>query len=244
MNFADLDSDDLSGFQNGASATAYSSPGVRSVFDFGTANTSAPNMETVSPHELLLGTENLYGMSAPNSAALTTLTSPSTYDASPGFDNRFLISPDFGSNDYVPGCDPTSWFPLFPSETPNKAENVEDSPATNSEELEPAAGKRVTSGHRRKSSHSPLSGSHSSVAGVKPRRKDKPLPPIIVADPTNPTLMKRARNTLAARKSRQRKAERVEELEEMVENLTAERDHFKAQLDHWKSLAVQAGVKE
>jgi hypothetical protein len=39
--------------------------------------------------------------------------------------------------------------------------------------------------------------------------------------------MKRARNTLAARKSRQRKMQRFEELEDKSAKLEAERDHWK-----------------
>jgi hypothetical protein len=39
-----------------------------------------------------------------------------------------------------------------------------------------------------------------------PRRFDKPLPPIIVDDPNDKTALKRTRNTLAALKSRERKA--------------------------------------
>ena len=44
--------------------------------------------------------------------------------------------------------------------------------------------------------------------------------------------MKRARNTLAARKSRQRKMQRFEELEDEIAKLKEERDH-------WKSLALR-----
>jgi hypothetical protein len=44
--------------------------------------------------------------------------------------------------------------------------------------------------------------------------------------------MKRARNTLAARKSRQRKIQRFEELEDEIAKLEAERDH-------WENIALQ-----
>ena len=47
--------------------------------------------------------------------------------------------------------------------------------------------------------------------------------------------MKRARNTLAARKSRERKAQRFEDLEDRIAKLEAERYH-------WKKIALaQAG---
>lgn len=70
--------------------------------------------------------------------------------------------------------------------------------------------------------------------------------------------MKRARNTLAARKSRERKAHRLEDLEEQLEKSNAEREKInaerdtlkvenndlKAQIDYWKSVARAAGAKE
>jgi hypothetical protein len=43
--------------------------------------------------------------------------------------------------------------------------------------------------------------------------------------------MKRARNTLAARKSRERKAQRLDELEAQIAKLEQERDH-------WKNIAL------
>ncbi|KAI1427618.1 hypothetical protein F5Y12DRAFT_791900 [Xylaria sp. FL1777] len=60
----------------------------------------------------------------------------------------------------------------------------------------------------------------------------KPLPPIIVDDPTDIVHMKRARNTLAARKSRERKVQQLEELEKKITKLEQERDK-------WKSVAME-----
>ncbi len=175
-------------------------------------------------------------MSAPNSTALTSLTSPSIYgDTSPDFGDTYDVSPSFGSGDYdVPGND--VWYPLFPQEANGAAQapKADQSPAENSDELEVVEATAST-GHRRKSStSSPPSGRHSSVSGVNSRRRDKPLPPIIVEDPSDSVAMKRARNTLAARKSRERKAMRFEELEEKIAKLEAERDH-------WKKVALGRG---
>jgi general control protein GCN4 len=69
---------------------------------------------------------------------------------------------------------------------------------------------------------------------VNSRKRDKPLPPIIVEDPNDTVAMKRARNTLAARKSRQRKMQRFDELEDKIAKLEAERDH-------WKDIALRRG---
>jgi tetrahydromethanopterin S-methyltransferase subunit B len=81
----------------------------------------------------------------------------------------------------------------------------------------------------KKSSEASESGINSLKPG-KPRLK--PLPPIIVEDPNDTVAMKRARNTLAARKSRQRKIQRFEELEDKITKLEAKRDH-------WENIALQ-----
>jgi len=264
MNHTDLETDDFAAFGNGATATAYSSPGFPPAFDYSSTPSSTTNMATVSPQDLLITDHSFpdhsFG-SAPNSAALTTLTSPSIYNTSPDFGDGYDFSPDVGSNDF--DLTTNEWFPLFPpTENPqsalSKVENIEDSPATQSDELEVAASKSTSGHHRRKSSQSPPSGRHSSVSGVNPRRRDKPLPPIIVDDPSDTVAMKRARNTLAARKSRERKAHRLEDLEEQLEKSNAEREKInaerdtlkvenndlKAQIDYWKSVARAAGAKE
>ena len=97
------------------------------------------------------------------------------------------------------------------------------------EELEVSEHLRSNTSRRRSATtSSPPSGTHSSVSGVNSRKRDKPLPPIIVEDPNDTVAMKRARNTLAARKSRQRKMQRFDELEDKIAKLEAERDHWKA----------------
>ncbi|KAI9151894.1 Cross-pathway control 1 [Paramyrothecium foliicola] len=231
MNAADVDLDDFTAFEGGAS-TAFSSPAVPTVFDFpGSASSSISNLATVSPQDLLVQEPFL---SAPNSAALTALTSPSIYD-SPDFDG-FNVSPNFGSADFDGSGDP--WYPLFPQEAsvPEQKSSIENSPAQKSDDADSVGHASAGSG-RRKSVNSPTSGGrHSSVSGVNARKRDKPLPPIIIEDPNDVTAMKRARNTLAARKSRERKAQRFEDLEERIAKLEAERDH-------WKKIALsQSGA--
>ncbi|KAK4237688.1 cross-pathway control protein 1 [Achaetomium macrosporum] len=234
---SDLDLEEFTAFEGGASTSAYSSPALPSVFDLsGSASSSTSNMGTVSPQDLLIHEPF---MSAPNSTALTALTSPSIYNESPDFGDGYDVSPSFGSGDFDNGST-DAWFPLFPQtksqpEVSQKPASAEHSPASKSDDLEVT---ESTSGHRRKSSGtSPPSSRPSSFVGVSSRRRDKPLPPIIVEDPTDVVAMKRARNTLAARKSRERKAQRLEELEEKILKLTAERDH-------WRNVALAHGAKE
>lgn len=218
----DVDLDEFTAFDGGVS-TAFSSPAVPSVMDFnGSMSSSTSNLGTVSPQDLLVQEPF---MSAPNSAALTALTSPSIYNESPDFDG-FDVSPNFGSADFEASGDP--WYPLFPQDSNGSDRaNLDDSPAQKSDDMD-SVGRASGAGSRKKASNSPPSGGrHSSVAGVASRKRDKPLPPIIVEDPNDTTAMKRARNTLAARKSRERKAQRFDELEDRIAKLEAERDHWK-----------------
>ncbi|KAL6866610.1 hypothetical protein J3F83DRAFT_740476 [Trichoderma novae-zelandiae] len=234
----DVDLDDFTVFEGGAS-TAFSSPAVASSFDFSSgASSAASNLGTVSPQDLLVQEPF---MSAPNSAALTALTSPSLYNGSPDFDS-FDVSPNFGTAEFDNGPgDP--WYPLFPSDAAShELVNPSESPAQKPLDSEPmyrssSSGSGSGSGKKKPSSGSPTGSTrHSSVSGVNSRRRDKPLPPIIVEDANDTIAMKRARNTLAARKSRERKAQRFEELEERIAKLEAERDH-------WKRIALsQSGV--
>ncbi|KAI5922898.1 hypothetical protein F4810DRAFT_720750 [Camillea tinctor] len=221
-----LSLEEFTAFGGGASTTAFSSPAIPGYdVNVSSASSSTTNIGTVSPHDLLIREPFT---SAPNSSALTNLTSPSIYNESPDFTDAFEVSPNFEHGDFgTSSSDP--WFPLFPQgeSTLTEPAPVTDSPAQKSEELEVV---EATSQPRRKSGNSPSSGSHgrhSSVSGVNSRRRDKPLPPIVVDDPNDSVAMKRARNTLAARKSRERKAQRLEELEETIAKLEEERDHWK-----------------
>lgn len=193
-------------------------------------------MGTVSPQDLL---RNDPFASAPNSTALTNLTSPSSYNESPNFED-YDVSPFVGNNSdldqALTGETGDPWFPLFPQED-QAAQVPAHSPLLPAEELEVAEHLRSNTRRRSATAGSPTSGSHSSVSGVNSRKRDKPLPPIIVEDPNDTVAMKRARNTLAARKSRQRKMQRFEELEDTIAKLEAERDH-------WKSIALRRGGQQ
>jgi general control protein GCN4 len=225
--------DEFTAFEGGASTqnafpSAYSSPAVASIYDLSAnlSSSSSTNMGTVSPQDL----HRDPFASAPNSTAFTNLTSPSTYDdASPEYNDNFDVSPFVGNNgdiDQALAGDP--WYPLFPQDDQVQESSAADhSPLLPEEELEVSEVLRSSTGRRRSGS---ATSPQSAVSGV--RKRDKPLPPIIVEDPNDTVAMKRARNTLAARKSRQRKMQRFEELEDEIAKLKAERDH-------WKSLALR-----
>jgi hypothetical protein len=179
--------------------------------------TNASN-QTVSPHELALhDSPSLFG-SAPPSGALTNLTSP---------DGFYQTSPDFISDN----LDGQSWAPLFGNadqslvhamqRNNSHASNSSDSP-NNSPQVQgvgAARSERPNSMHR-----------NSTGSGVsKPRRRQGQLKDINY-DPGDKVAAKRARNTLAARDSRARKAQHVEVLEATIEKLEAENESLRTKL--------------
>jgi len=168
---------------------------------------------TISPQPLFLADASI---SAPNSASLTALTSPSETEPSSLWTPDFDFSPDFDIVDMDGSVQ--DWFPLFPQVDDLAMSNGLENFISNSAPTQARVGASSSNPVRR----------NSSVAGVAPRNRNKPLPPIIVDDAGDVVAMKRARNTLAARKSRERKQYRLEELEREIARLAAERDYWKA----------------
>ncbi|SPO02646.1 related to cross-pathway control protein [Cephalotrichum gorgonifer] len=227
MDFKDIDFDDLHNLEQASSATAYSSPAMASIFDVtGSATGPMGNIGTVSPQDLLI--HEPY-MSAPNSTALTALTSPSIYNGSPDFNDTFM-SPNIDGGD-LDNSDP--WYSLFPPD--GTLDHMRPGQSPNQESSTSESVQSATRQKKRKSTDSTSHTRQASGSGVGSRRREKPLPPITVDDPTDVVAMKRARNTLAARKSRQRKSERFDELERRIQDLEVERDY-------WKRLAQEHGA--
>jgi hypothetical protein len=199
--------------------------------DMSRSASSSTNMGTISPSELL--------MSAPGSAVFTNLTSPSIYTPD---ELGTSVSPNFQNADWELGDDNSqNWPSLFPENDILAQSFIADqSPAVVGAELDATA----TGQERRKSSNVSPKGSnrHSVHSGVSARKRDKPLPPIIVGDPNDTVALKRARNTLAARKSRQRKAQKMEEYEATIDEKDAEIERLTADVAYWKSLAIAHGA--
>ena len=199
----------------------------------------AASIRTVSPKDIFADPLG----SAPPSTAFTNLTSPDinespflgadSYDTSPMFQGDAVMAPE-------------NWYTLFPEEDSKSAASsfAQQPPSTPSLERTASSQSmaRSTSSstgsplvldnpHRRKSS---VAGSPAPSAGVnKPRRRKGPLPPITV-DPADKIALKRARNTLAARDSRQRKFDHVNRLESRNAELEAE-------VEKWKRIAYEQG---
>lgn len=193
---------------------------------------------TVSPKDIF---NDGFG-SNPPSTAFTNLTSPDIGD-SPFISDSFECSPMFQGEPMISNTN--DWFSLFP-EDEIKIPDTAYAPAALSFPLERTISSQsmersgsssmgsplvLDSSFRRKSS---VTNSPATNAGIsKARRRKGPLPSISV-DPSDKIALKRARNTLAARESRQRKFDHVSELELRNSELEAE-------IEKWKRIAMDHG---
>lgn len=176
--------------------------------------------------------------SVPPSTSFTNLTTPgSTFLETP--DEDYQTSPLFADNLGVDNHGADDWYTLFPDDNtaPFMARTISAS-STNQIMVHPGG-----EGNRKRSSIAMASPApfsppvkHSTTAGVNARKRDKPLPPIVV-DENDTVALKRARNTAAARKSRAKKVHERDELETRIADL-------EAQVDHWKSLALELGATQ
>ena len=190
-----------------------------------------PEVLTVSPQELLMD-----NMSAPPSTTLTNLSTPgySPWE-SPLFTNSTDTSPSYGLDEIGENFS----FSLFPDTGATSTNEVSPSPvmeeSNSNGAIAPAMSRNQSSSSQSPfSGRGPAHGLHSSIAGVNARKRDKPLPPITIDDPTDVAAVKRARNTAAARKSRQKKTEKFEELEQKIMELENE-------VTRWKTIALATG---
>ena len=239
---SDLPSDNMFDFHNDDFASAleptdglYDEPLFGT--DFESINDSAPaqtpSLDTVSPKDLMVDS-----MSAPPSGAFTDLTTPGTsaYD-SPYMANSTETSPLFAEESFAD--DPDKWPSLFdPIEKATNIGPVSHFAGANTSPNSVAPKmSRNGSSPGQSSPRSSHQGHHSSISGVGAKRRDKPLPAITVENPNDTVAVKRARNTMAARKSREKRMERTEQL-------VTEVAHFKAEAEHWKSVAISMGHVE
>lgn len=199
----------------------------------------AGSTRTVSPKDIF---NDAFG-SAPPSAAFTNLTSPDI-DQSPFINDSLECSPMFNGDMMMPSTT-QDWFSLFPEEETKLVEPTPQNSAAISLPLERTISSQSMERSGSSSTGSPLvldnsfrrkssvSNSPATNGISKSRRRKGPLPAISV-DPTDKVALKRARNTLAARESRQRKFDHVSDLERRNSELEAE-------LEKWKSIAIAHG---
>lgn len=172
---------------------------------------------TVSPQQLMMGSMD----SVPSSANIPDLTPSSemleTPDTSPMFADNLMFPAE--SND---------WSSLFPENNPLFPEDAPLFPEDNSfaqpkAPVAPTLSRQdsasSTTDSRKRSLGTPSASASPMGVGVRPsavagvRKKSKPLAPIELDKITDPVAVKRARNTAAARKSREKRVNQMETLE-------------------------------
>ena len=196
--------------------------------DFTAINAGNLDCATISP-------KDLFNDSIPPSTSFTNLTTPgSAYLETP--DDDYQTSPLFSNTLGVDG-QADNWYPLFNDAdiaTAGAAPMTRTTSASSVNQIVVHPGGESMSRKRSSTTASPALFSPavkpSTVAGVKARKRDKPLPPIVVNE-TDTVALKRARNTAAARKSR---AKKVEERDTFL----AEIADLKGQIEYWKNLAL------
>ncbi|KAH9870378.1 hypothetical protein IAQ61_005853 [Plenodomus lingam] len=225
----------LSGFR---ASGAVSLDGINAFTAVNDPSVASGSTRTVSPKDIF---NDAFG-SNPPSTAFTNLTSPDINDTPYMFDS-FNCSPSF-EGDFCMPSDDTSWPSLFP-EVDNTVPEPAYVPAAislpmdrtiSSQSMERSGSSSIgsprvlNSSYRRKSSvnNSP------SINGISKARRRKGELPAITVDPSDKVALKRARNTLAARESRQRKFDHVSELERRNSELEAD-------VEKWKSIAIALG---
>lgn len=193
------------------------------------------NPVTVSPKDLMLDA------AFPPSTSFTDISTPS-FD-SPGYFSQNTSPLFFADSDLAPGHE--HWDSLFPSDThgsitleksTNYAQNLSHSISASHSSSSPALKSSDSSAEESPRPNGRSSVRHSSVSGVKPRHREKPLPPIEY-DPKDTTAAKRARNTEAARKSRARKLELQMHMEAKIAELEASLAESRKREAYWKSVA-------
>jgi hypothetical protein len=220
---------DLGAFENGASF------GDFNMFtDLSALSAAHTNALTVSPKDLFNG-----GDSVPPSTSFTNLTTPGStyletpesYSASPLFNDALDNTFDFSSH-----CDSSNFFPELESLVPAPSMERTVSNSSNNPIIVHPGGPA----HSRKRSSTTASPAvfarPSSVAGVGAKKRDKPLPPIMV-DEHDTVALKRARNTAAARKSRAKKVEERDVLESRISELEGLLATQARETEYWKAKA-------
>lgn len=195
-------------------------------------------VQTISPKDIMVD-------SAPPSTTFTNLTTPGT---------SHLESPLYmvGSTDTSPlfaedtlGAESENWPSLFGDDTSHhftdNSLSRSDSPPSKHVAVHMS---RNVSSPGKSSTRSSQQGLHSLTSGVSSRRRDKPLPAITIADPDDIVAVKRARNTMAARKSREKRVRRTDELLARNAELEKENDSVKMDRDYWKKIALSRGHVE
>lgn len=180
-----------------------------------------------------------FTFSAPEYSPSTGTISPLEVQLEPLFSSpseRPMFEPSEG--------DASQWVSLFEEEEAVASRSFSETPHTGAnptvvvkrsysqtalpseEEIEDQTNRTVTSGSKT---------DHLGCTTYTKKQRSIPLPPI-VSSAGDPASMKRARNTEAARRSRARKMERMNQLEDKVEALLNRNSELEAEVSRLRSL--------
>lgn len=176
---------------------------------------------TVSPKDL---------MSGPPSSFSTELGTPqSAFDSPADLSFGQFTSPVYVADGDLP-ADHNDWSSLFP-DSHEMSEDFDMTLATFAQEKASKPRPSTTS----MSAASPESYTDGDASS--PKAKNKRNLPEPKFDPADPVAVKRARNTMAARKSRRRKLEKQEQMEDRIRELEALLAKSEKNVEYWKAMA-------
>lgn len=175
---------------------------------------------TVSPKDL---------MSGPPSSFSTELGTPqSVFDSPADLSFSHFTSPVYVADNDLP-ADHHDWNSLFP-DSHDMSEDFSMTISTFAQEK--------TSKPRPSASVSAASPeSYTDGDAASPKARNKRSLPEPKFDPADPVAVKRARNTMAARKSRRRKLEKQEQMEDRIRELEAMLAKSEKDVEYWKAMA-------
>ena len=207
---ADLGMDSASSlFSSNADLSLF---GNDDLFGFTSVNDSLATPSTVSPQDLFMDSMS----SVPSSTAFPELTPSSDMLATPDSSPWLFDTLHNTNDDYA--------FPLFPDAGKDDSEDL--LPSASSMQRSDSTASQVVICAASEPRNTPAANESPMIAGHKPsasagvRKRQKPLPAIVV-DSSDPVALKRARNTAAARKSRERKEAHRDSLEYRIAELEA-----------------------
>lgn len=180
---------------------------------------------TISPKDLMMD------QSAPPSSSMTNLSTPSQdFSPYPAYSSSTDTSPLY-AHDGLPE-EANSWNSLFPGESVDDLTQMDVlRPSIETIGLPLAMERSISSPRSSVRSHAP----HVSNSGIS-RRATKPLKHINFNAMTDPVVLKRARNTAAARKSRLKKQEDRDGLVNKNDQLRIDNEILLAENLHLRAL--------
>lgn len=185
---------------------------------------------TVSPKDL---------MSGPPSSFSTELATPqSTFDSPSDLSFSHFTSPVFVADNDLP-ADHNDWTSLFPDSQviPGEEFNIPMPSLTEQKPNNPVPSTMGLSAESPLSSEGLSSPKTSTDDAPSHKSKSKRDLRELEFDPADPVAVKRARNTLAARKSRRRKLEKQEQMEDRIKELEALLAKSQKDVQYWKAMA-------